>query len=299
MGSEKDPPAGPCEVGYRRPPESSRFTSTRQPKRHRRAKKPHSNSVLDVLNEEIHISKNGRKIKMSSYEIAVRKLVEKAVRESHLDNACEFLELCKQHNLIEYTSGPQSSGVLMVPRSWSWDEWMSMFNRYGPPPWPGPRSGTVDPNGTDSSSKRPPPERSANAGQSQAAAGADPTKPVGYCNPPRASQFKAGVSGNPKGRPSHAKTQKAIVAQVAFEKHSVPEGDGRVELTILELILRVIRLKSHEGNRKAFRTQGRLLDEYGYKSSATKNGFLIVSEPETSEEWGRKTAEQQRQYREK
>lgn len=32
----------------------------------------------------------------------------------------------------------------MIPRDWDQDEWMSMFNDYGLPPWPGPRSGIME-----------------------------------------------------------------------------------------------------------------------------------------------------------
>ena len=29
----------------------------------------------------------------------------------------------------------------VIPKDWEWDDWMVMHDKYGSPPWPGPRDG--------------------------------------------------------------------------------------------------------------------------------------------------------------
>jgi hypothetical protein len=41
--------------------------------------------------------------------------------------------------VIEAASEPSNS--FQVPGDWDWHEWMEMFECFGPPPWPGGRSG--------------------------------------------------------------------------------------------------------------------------------------------------------------
>ena len=299
MDPTKKPPSGDgYDVGYGRPPKHTQFSSTHQPTR-RRTRTPSSNEVLDVLTEAIPIRKAGRKVTMSSLEISVRKLVEKAVKEKHLDNAIEFLKLCERHKLITRPSGTQSSGVLIVSGIWDQDEWIAMLNRHGAPPWPRKRSGLAKHSDESAVSlTRRPSESPSNERRKSAAVGADPTRPVGYRNPPRSSRFKPGASGNPKGRPSRETTEAAIVQRVAFEIHLVTEGERQAERTVLELVLLVVRSKAHEGNRKAFRVVARLLDDYGIEIPVPGYGFLVIPEPMSPEEWERDVAEQQRQYRE-
>ena len=60
---------------------------------------------------------------------------------------------------------------------------------------------------------------------------------VGYGKPPKATRFKKGQSGNPKGRPKGAKSF-AAMAQEAFTRKIKVTTDGqRREVTIIEAIL--------------------------------------------------------------
>lgn len=52
---------------------------------------------------------------------------------------------------------------------------------------------------------------------------------VGYGRPPRASQFKPGQSGNPKGRPKGSKNESTILKQMLNEKLSMRQPNGRVK----------------------------------------------------------------------
>ena len=62
---------------------------------------------------------------------------------------------------------------------------------------------------------------------------------VGYGKPPRAHQFKAGQSGNPKGRPKGSKNESTILKEVMNEKLSLRQANGRTrKIPILEGIHR-------------------------------------------------------------
>jgi hypothetical protein len=64
---------------------------------------------------------------------------------------------------------------------------------------------------------------------------------VGYARPPKATQFKAGKSGNARGRPKGARGIGAILSQLLRQKIVVTENGrkrrvGRVEVIMLRLV---------------------------------------------------------------
>ena len=70
---------------------------------------------------------------------------------------------------------------------------------------------------------------------------------VGYGRPPKATQFKPGLSGNPNGRPKGAKTRRFgsggyILRDALFAEMEriivIQEGDQQVKMTQLQVILR-------------------------------------------------------------
>ena len=53
---------------------------------------------------------------------------------------------------------------------------------------------------------------------------------VGYARPPKATQFAAGKSGNPKGRPKGSRTVGAILQGILSQKIAVTENGKRAAL---------------------------------------------------------------------
>ena len=61
---------------------------------------------------------------------------------------------------------------------------------------------------------------------------------VGYGRPPKATQFKQGQSGNPRGRPKASNNVGTMLEEVFFQKIPITEKGVRREVTVLEAILR-------------------------------------------------------------
>ena|SRR5450631_1862874 len=76
---------------------------------------------------------------------------------------------------------------------------------------------------------------------------------VGYGKPPESAQFRAGVSGNPKGRPKGAKSIPSILAKMGREKVRITVN-GRVRtVTKLEAVFMQLINKAAGGDLKATR----------------------------------------------
>ena len=71
---------------------------------------------------------------------------------------------------------------------------------------------------------------------------------VGYGKPPRDSRFKAGQSGNPKGRKKGAKTIRGVMKAAINEKISVSIGGKTKRMTKLEAIVQKTIASSLSGD---------------------------------------------------
>ena len=83
---------------------------------------------------------------------------------------------------------------------------------------------------------------------------------VGYGKPPATSRFKAGQSGNPKGRPRGAKNRmpalheerlKGIILQEAYRTIKVREGEKNVTVPIATAVVRAVAVNAAKGNNRA------------------------------------------------
>lgn len=85
---------------------------------------------------------------------------------------------------------------------------------------------------------------------------------VGYKHPPKSSQFKTGVSGNPKGRPKGAKTLKSVVISVAKSKVVLKEGNTAMKLSKLEASVAILAMNALKGDTKAMALLLKLFTEH-------------------------------------
>jgi hypothetical protein len=74
---------------------------------------------------------------------------------------------------------------------------------------------------------------------------------VGYGKPPKATQFKKGVSGNPKGRPKGAKGLNTLVIKVFGEKVAVRTAQGTLRMSKMEAMIHKLAEQGFGGNLRA------------------------------------------------
>ena len=86
--------------------------------------------------------------------------------------------------------------------------------------------------------------------------------PVGYGRPPRATQFKPGTSGNPKGRPKGARSVGAILQEVTQQRVTVTENGRTRRLPALEVMLRRLMNDAMRGEHNALKLLLSLSDRY-------------------------------------
>jgi hypothetical protein len=114
-------------------------------------------------------------------------------------------------------------------------------------------------------------------------------KPLDRRNPPIATRFKPGQSGNPAGRPKGATGRQKAVRDVLLEKRvmRVANTAPPKQITTLELLFMVLREKALKGDRRAIKTLQDFDAKYNRNAEPPPPGvgFLIVPGPLTKQEW--------------
>ena len=74
---------------------------------------------------------------------------------------------------------------------------------------------------------------------------------VGYGKPPKATQFKAGVSGNPKGRPKGSLNLATAVNRALSERIQVTENGRKRWMTKLDVAIKALVNRAVKGDSRA------------------------------------------------
>lgn len=75
--------------------------------------------------------------------------------------------------------------------------------------------------------------------------------PVGYGRPPRATRFRSGQSGNPRGRPKGARNLASVVAATLGERVAVNENGRRRRITKLEAAVKQLVNRAAAGEARS------------------------------------------------
>ena len=92
---------------------------------------------------------------------------------------------------------------------------------------------------------------------------------VGYRRPPKETQFIAGESGNPKGRPKGSRPVGAVLQDIIQQKVSVTEGGKTRRLSALEVMLRRLANDAMRSDQRAIKLLLSLVDRYGESPQTT------------------------------
>jgi hypothetical protein len=105
----------------------------------------------------------------------------------------------------------------------------------------------------------------------------EPDYEVGYGKPPKATRFKQGQSGNPKGRPRREKTLDRLLSQVLDEKLTITEPNGRERKIAKRVaIFKQVVNRAVKGDTKAFLDVFRMFETFhrDYQKLSTEEAPL-------------------------
>jgi len=91
---------------------------------------------------------------------------------------------------------------------------------------------------------------------------------VGYGRPPKATQFKKGQSGNPKGRPKGSRPVGAVLQEILGQRIVVTENGRTRRLPALEVMLRRLANDAMRSEPVALKLMLSLFDRYGESPEA-------------------------------
>ncbi len=126
MMADKKRPTGNYEVGYCRPPKDTQFRKEHSgnPRGAPPKQQQELADVASVLNEPIFVNRAGTRRKMGSFEVSVRKLVGRALKEKDLNAIQEFIRLCETLGIMEPPPVTYGGGVMQAPPGVDFHEWL-------------------------------------------------------------------------------------------------------------------------------------------------------------------------------
>ena len=85
-----------------------------------------------LIEEPIAVLKNGKSVKMDPIEAAMRRQVQKALKDKSLPSIKEVIDLAIKYGLVSDPPTPAKGGVLEIPKSMSQAEQKFIFSHPGP-----------------------------------------------------------------------------------------------------------------------------------------------------------------------
>ncbi len=134
MSKDKKGKGGDYDVGYGKPPKEHQFpkgtSGNLAGAPSKRKRKPID--VAAVLNEPLAVKKSGVRKKMHPFEVGVRRLVERGLKQKDLTAILEFLELCESFRLMVPQPVDHGGGVIHAPKGVVMSEWLESVTELVP-----------------------------------------------------------------------------------------------------------------------------------------------------------------------
>ena len=101
---------------------------------------------------------------------------------------------------------------------------------------------------------------------------------VGYGHPPKATQFRKGQSGNPRGRPKGSRPVGAVLQEILGQRIAVTENGRTRRVPALEVMLRRLANDAMRSEPSALKLMLSLVDRYGQSPEAAIHIDEILAE---------------------
>ena len=132
--ADKKRPTGDYEVGYCRPPKSGQIKKgeRRNPKGRPKKSKQEPIDIAAVLKEPVTVKNQGVCTTMGPFEVGVRQIARKAIKEKNLNAIIEFLGLCERYHVIRPPPVDEGGGIVVAPKGVDFTEWLEASTEWVP-----------------------------------------------------------------------------------------------------------------------------------------------------------------------
>ncbi|HTS38981.1 MAG TPA: DUF5681 domain-containing protein [Xanthobacteraceae bacterium] len=103
---------------------------------------------------------------------------------------------------------------------------------------------------------------------------------IGRGNPPKHSQFRKGISGNPKGRPKGSRNLSSYVLEAAHDPVTIKVGGKKRKISKIHATAMQLATKAALGNQAAINKFFDLIDEIETRAAAVKPNEYPLSAPD-------------------
>lgn len=122
-------------VGKGRPPRNWQFTPGQSGNPGGRPRKKPGVDVLSLLDQPVTVIQQGQPTDMQPSEVALRKLVRKALKDGDRRAIVHLIDLFIKYHALPLPSSLPGGGVLALPNDMPWPLAMLALRRLGAPPW--------------------------------------------------------------------------------------------------------------------------------------------------------------------
>ena len=130
--ADKNKPSGEYEVGFGKPPKEHRFQKGTSGNPDGAPSKRKLIDVAAILNEPLVVMASGVSQKMPAFEVSVRRLVERGLKQNKLNAILEFLRLCESYRLLALPPDDHGGGVIVAPKGVNFTEWIESVTELVP-----------------------------------------------------------------------------------------------------------------------------------------------------------------------